>query len=71
MISTLEKDDIVAAISSYRKLKKAEEPEKGPTNKPNKCYFCGYDCHRNQKCTTQDKICNKCERKIHFAQACC
>ena len=39
MISSLEKDDIVAAISNYRKLRKGGEPEKRPTSKPNKCYF--------------------------------
>ena len=70
MISSLEKDDIVAAISNYRKLKKDGEPEKGSTNKPNKCYFCGYDYHQKQRCPPQGKTCNKCKDTNHFAQAC-
>ena len=70
MISSLEKDDIVAAICNYRKLKKGGEPEKGPTNKPSKCYFCGYDYHPKQKCPALGKTCNKCKGKNHFAQAC-
>ena len=51
-------------------MKKDGKPKKGPTNKPNKCYFCGYGCHPKQKRPTQGKICNKCKGKIHFAQAC-
>ena len=68
MISSLEKDDIVAAISNHRKLKKGGESEKGPTNKSNKCYFCGYDYHPKQKCPAQGKICTKCKGKNHFAK---
>ena len=71
MISSLEKDDIVAAISNYRKLKNGGEPEKGPKNKPNKCYFYGLDYHPKQNCPAQSKICNKWKGKNHFAQACC
>ena len=51
-------------------MKKDGKREKGPTNKPNKCFFCGYDCHPKQKCPAQGKICNKCNGKIDFAQAC-
>ena len=65
MISSLEKNDIVAAISNYKKLKKGGEPEKEATNKPNKCYFCGYDCHPKQKCLPKQE-CNKCKGKKTF-----
>ena len=36
----------------------------------NKCFFCGNARHPRAKCPARDAICNKCQKKGHFAKVC-
>ena len=35
-----------------------------------KCFFCGYSKHPRLKCPARDAICNKCQKKGHYAKVC-
>ena len=35
-----------------------------------KCFFCGNTKHPRTKCPARDAICNKCQKKGHFAKVC-
>ena len=35
-----------------------------------KCFFCGNARHPRAKCPARDAICNKCQKKGHFAKVC-
>ena len=62
--SDLSQDEIVAAISQYKKNKKH-------ISNHTTCGNCGYEHQPNmQKCPAQGKTCNKCGKKNHFQQVC-
>ena len=59
--SGLTSEDIVAAISNYRRSKK---------DSSSKCYYCGFERHDKSKCPAQGKICTKCNKLNHFSNVC-
>ena len=61
-------EDIVAAISNYKK-KKQHAPEQKTLTK-RKCNNRGYDWPHVQRCPAQGKVCNNCEKVRHFEQVC-
>ena len=61
-------EDIVAAISNYRKKKQHAPGQKILTKR--KCNNCGYDWPHVQRCPAQGKVCNNCKRVGHFEQVC-
>ena len=76
MISGIEaedmtKDDIVAAISTYRRNKHSAKVNKpGPVKK---CFNCGYDWPHTKgqdSCPAKDQDCKKCQKKGHFERVC-
>ena len=59
----LSKDEIVAAISDYKKSKQKK-------NSQRKCGACGYEYHDKKVCPAQGKTCRVCNKPNHFAQVC-
>ena len=35
-----------------------------------KCFFCGYSKHPRSKCPAREAVCNKCQKRGHYAKAC-
>ena len=65
-IDDISKDEMIAAISMYRKSKKYND--KGNNTK---CSYCGYSRHTSkQNCPAQGKTCKLCGKKNHFEQVC-
>ena len=64
----LSKDDLVAAISSYKKSKN----QKGISvrQSPIECGRCGYT-HAEKSCPAFGQSCNKCGKLNHFQKKCC
>ena len=54
-------EDIIAAISNYKKNK---------MDGTKKCYYCGFERHEKSKCPALGKNCTKCNRPNHFASVC-
>ena len=68
----LSPEEVIAAISSYKKRKQTIQHEKSSSNKK-KCFFCGYDFPHpggREKCPAKNHNCNKCDKKGHFERVC-
>ena len=68
----LSPEEVVAAISSYKKRKQTIQHEKSSSNKK-KCFFCGYDFPHpggREKCPAKNHNCKKCDKKGHFEREC-
>ena len=57
----LSKEEMIAAISTYKKSKQSNG---------NKCTACGYDKHDKSKCPAQGRKCSKCNKMNHFSAVC-
>ena len=67
-VDRLTDEEIVAAISTYKRQKNNLQPN-GERNQK-KCSYCGYDYHSKMNCPAQGKVCNKCGKRNHFEQVC-
>ena len=65
-------EEIVAALSMYRKDKRGKPPNKNTNPEVSKkCWNCGLDFpHTNGPCTAKNHKCNTCKRKGHFELFC-
>ena len=68
----LSHDELVAAISSYKKHKKVSKGNTKDTTSEN-CTYCGYRLtpnHNFNTCPAQGHICKKCGKPNHFEKEC-
>ena len=63
-IDDLSKDEVIAAISNYKRHQKFNDSER------NKCRNCGLDSHSRANCPAHGKECKKCGKKNHFERVC-
>ena len=63
-IEDLSKEEIIAAISNYKRNKGYNDTER------NKCRNCGLDSHSRANCPAQGKECKKCGKRNHFERVC-
>ena len=63
-IEDLSKEEIIAAISNYKRNKRYNDTER------NKCRNCGLDSHSRANCPAQGKECKKCGKRNHFERVC-
>ena len=59
----LSQEEIVAAISQYKKTKQKK-------NSQGKCGASGYEYHERKVCPAQGKTCSNCKKPNHFEQVC-
>lgn len=69
----LSQDELIAAISQYKKNKKARTTERERNSIPIKCSYCGYSGtskHSYVNCPAQGHNCKKCGKLNHFENVC-
>ena len=69
----LSEEEVIAAVSSYKRSKQQSSLGEKQDKKKNKCFNCGYDWPHlggNESCPAKGKTCNKCKKKNHFEAVC-
>ena len=65
-------EEIVAAVSMYRKNKRGTGRNSNPeVSNKKKCFNCGLDFpHTDRPCTSKNHRCSNCQKKGHFESVC-
>ena len=76
----MDPDLTVATSDAGRQRNRASGASRRETKQPNgrhpqpgaKCYWCGKECHRRDKCPARDAQCHNCQRRGHYySSQCC